>query len=211
MPVALSVLDRAGLGTDRVGTVRHERNCVYVELERVYGNQVLSTREEVPKGPHARSALVELLSRGRLFSATIRETRERMARSALAAQLQARKQPSQPMAAPITFDAWLAQRVETLGVESGEDLALLSPSDFSVPELPYEIRAELDNDYPATVSVGHATYRAEYEPERNQVVLHMIKGSRKDPPPLAYLPKFPGLRVCLQTRSGPSPLRERGR
>jgi hypothetical protein len=146
-----------------------------------------------------------------LFAAVIRETRERLTRSALAAQLQARKQPAQPSIAPLAFDSWLRERLETLGVESGEDLALLSASDFRVPDLPYELRAELDSDYPATVSVGDATYRAEYEIERNQVVLHMIKGSRREPPPQSYLPKFPGLRVYVHGRSGPMLIRERGR
>jgi ATP-dependent helicase HrpB len=211
MPVQLSVLARAGLGEDRLSTVRHEKNRVLVQLDRVYGNQTLSTREDVPQGELARSALAELISRGSLFAGVIRETRERLARSSLAAQLQARKQPAQASVAPVTFDSWLRARIETLGVESGEDLALLSAKDFSVPEVAFELRAELDSDYPATVSVGDATYRAEYELERNQVVLHMIRGSRREPPPLGYLPKFPGLRVCLQTRSGPTLLRERGR
>jgi ATP-dependent helicase HrpB len=211
MPVPQFVLARAGLGEERVSAARHEKNRVIVQLERVYGNQVLETREDVPKGEHARAALVELLSRGSLFSAVIRETRERLTRSALAAHIQARKNPSQPAAAGVDFDSWLRERVATLGVESGEDLALLSASDFSVPELPYELRSELDNDYPVTISVGDATYRAEYELERNQVVLHFIKGQRREPPPLHYLPKFPGLRVCLQSRNGPTLLRERGR
>lgn len=207
MAIPLSALARAGLGEERSSAVRHEKNCVYVQLERVYGNQILATCEDVPKGELARTALVELLTRGSLFPAAIREARERLTRSALAAHLQARKQPLQPMAAPMTFDTWLRERIATLGVESGEDLALLSASDFSVPELPYEQRSELDSDYPATVSVGDATYRAEYELARNQVVLHMIKGQRSDPPPRSYLPKFPGLRVYLQSRSGPQLLR----
>jgi hypothetical protein len=38
----------------------------------------------------------------------------------------------------------------------------------------------------------------------------MIKGSRRDPPPLAYLPKFPGLRICVEGPRGIAVLRERG-
>ena len=60
------------------------------------------------------------------------------------------------------------------------------------------------------VSVGDASYRAEYDLDRNQVLLRMVKGSRRDPPPLAYLPKFPGLRICVETARGLSVVRERG-
>jgi hypothetical protein len=38
----------------------------------------------------------------------------------------------------------------------------------------------------------------------------MVKGSRRDAPPLAYLPKFPGLRICVQSPRGMTVLRERG-
>jgi ATP-dependent helicase HrpB len=92
--------------------------------------------------------------------------------------------------------------VTALGVESGDDLALLSPDDFLAPDVAYEIRSALDREYPTRVSVGDAVYRAEYDIDRNQVLLHMIKGSRKDPPPLSYLPKFPGLRICVAGKRG---------
>ena len=207
LPVQLSVLARAGLGEPRLAAVRHDKGRVFAEIERVYGSQVLATHEEVPKGELAQRALATLIARGSLFAAQIRETRERLARSALAAQLEARKQSGQRAGAALEFDAWLSERIRTLGVESGDDLALLSASDFSAPELPYELRAQLDSDYPATVSVGDATYRAQYELEQNQVVLHLVRGSRREPPPINYLPRFPGLRVCVQGRSGATVLR----
>ena len=79
--------------------------------------------------------------------------------------------------------------------------------DFLAPELPYEIRGLLDAEYPPTVSVGDATYRADYDLDRGQVLLRMIKGSRRDAPPLAYLPKFPGLRICVEGPRGVTVLR----
>jgi ATP-dependent helicase HrpB len=108
------------------------------------------------------------------------------------------------------LEAWLAARVASLGVQSGDDLALLSPSDFLAPELPYESRSAVENDYPLTVSVGDASYRADYDLSRNQVTLHMLKGSRKEAPTLGYLPKFPGLRILVEGPRGLTVLRARG-
>jgi ATP-dependent helicase HrpB len=107
-------------------------------------------------------------------------------------------------------DAWLAARVASLGVQSGDDLALLSPSDFLAPELPHESRSAVENEYPLTVNVGDASYRADYDLARNQVTLHMLKGSRKEPPTLGYLPKFPGLRILVEGPRGLTVLRARG-
>jgi hypothetical protein len=58
--------------------------------------------------------------------------------------------------------------------------------------------------------VGDATYEADYDLDRSQVLLRMIKGSRRDPPPLAYLPRFAGLRICVEGPRGIAVVRERG-
>jgi hypothetical protein len=75
--------------------------------------------------------------------------------------------------------------------------------------LSFEVREPLEREYPLVVSVGDATYRAEYDVERMQVSLHMLKGSRREPPTLAFLPKFPGLRICVEGPRGVTVLRER--
>ncbi len=46
--------------------------------------------------------------------------------------------------------------------------------------------------------------------DRGQVLLRMTKGSRRDPPPLGYLPRFPGLRIVVESARGITTLRERG-
>jgi hypothetical protein len=38
-----------------------------------------------------------------------------------------------------------------------------------------------------------------------------VKGSRAAPPPLAYLPRFAGLRICVDGPRGIAVVRERGR
>jgi ATP-dependent helicase HrpB len=212
MPIALAQAAQAGLGRDRIGGVQLEGKRVVASVERVYAKRVIATREETPRGELARAALLELLLRGSLFRDAVAQSRERLERSALAAKLATRGHPAGvPSAEPVpALDAWLRQRLQTLGVESGDDLALLSASDLLAPELPYEAREPLDREYPRTVSVGDASYRAEYDLDRDQVLLHMVKGSRRDPPPLAYLPKFPGLRICVASARGTAVLRERG-
>jgi hypothetical protein len=212
MPVALAAVARAGLGRDRLGSVRIDGKRVTATIERVFARRVLATREETPQGELARAALVELMVRGSLFRDAVATTRARLERTALAAKLAGRGHPagvaaSAPVPSP---EDWLRARVQSLGVESGDDLALLSAADFVADDLPFEVRGALDAEYPRSVSVGDATYRAEYDLDRNQVLLRMIKGSRRDPPPLAYLPRFPGLRICAETPRGISVLRERG-
>ena len=42
-------------------------------------------------------------------------------------------------------------------------------------------------------------------------MLRKVKGSRVTAPPLAYLPRFAGLRICVDGPRGVSVVRERGR
>ncbi|MNC95616.1 hypothetical protein D3C83_127780 [compost metagenome] len=58
--------------------------------------------------------------------------------------------------------------------------------------------------------MGDASYRADYDLSRNQVTLHMLKGSRAEAPALGYLPKFPGLRLLVEGPRGLTVLRARG-
>ncbi len=213
MVIPLAALVRAGLGTDRMAAVQLDRKRVLASVERVYAKRVLATREEVPQGELARTAIATLLNRGSLFREAVATTRERLSRTALAAWLASRGHPAGVKSAQSVpkLEDWLLERVSTLGVESGDDLAMLSANDFLAPELPYESRSTIEGDYPLTVSVGDASYRAEYDLERGQVTLHMLKkGSRTEPPSLAYLPKFPGLRICVEGRNGLTVVRAHG-
>jgi ATP-dependent helicase HrpB len=212
MVVPLALLAKLGLGQDRLAGVQLDRKRVVARIERVLANRVLAEREESPQGELARAAIAELLLRGSLFREAIASSRERLARAALAAWLAPRGHPAGVMTehAGLSLETWLRARIESLGVESGDDLALLSAADFLVPELPYESLGPIDRDYPLTVSVGDAAYRVEYQLAQNQVTLHMVKGNRAEPPPLSYLPKFPGLRICVESRRGMSVVRPHG-
>jgi ATP-dependent helicase HrpB len=211
MAVPLSTLARAGLGHDRLAAVKLDRRRMVAQIERVFANKVLVEREETPQGQLARDALVQLLLRGSLFRDAVASTRVQLTRNALAAWLATRGHPAgiKLEGAGATLEEWLRAKVESLGVESGDDLALLSASDFTAPALPYETSSAIDGDYPQTVSLGDASYRAEYDLTQSQVTLYLVKGSRTEPPPLSYLPKFPGLRVSAESRRGITVLRVR--
>jgi ATP-dependent helicase HrpB len=200
-PLTLRMLAEAGLGRDRLAEVHVEGGRVVARVERVYAKRVLVTRDEVPRGEVAREGLVALLLRGSLFRASVELTRERLAAATLWAGLAAvvPDAPAGAPAAPPPLDAWVAQRVEALGFEGGDDLALLSASDFVAPDLPSEARAWLDRNFPRSVTIGDATYAAEYEASARRVTLRQVRGTRRAPPP-ALLPRFPGLRVVAEGR-----------
>lgn len=205
-PLPVKWLLDAGLGRDRLAAVTVERAKVVAKIERVYARKVLGEREEPPTGEVAREAVCTLFLRGSIFRESLALTKERLAATALAARLIASgRMPhvawSAPPLAETELDAWVRARVAALGVEHGDDLALLSPADFVATDLPEDVRAVLDKEFPRVVKVGDATYEADYDLARQMVTLRMVRGSRRDPPPLGYLPRFPGLRICVEAGS----------
>ena len=96
----------------------------------------------MPTGEVARQAIAQLFLRGSIFrGGTLATTRERLAMRTLAAQLAKRGHQAgvawdEP---PPTLEQWVAKRLCELGVESGDDLAMLSAADLTMPELPFEI------------------------------------------------------------------------
>ncbi len=210
-PIPLAWIARLGLGRDRVGAVRLERGRAVAEVERVYAKRVVATREEVPSGELARAAIAELFTRGSLFRTALETTRERLAIHRLAAKLAARGHPAGwASGRPIpSLEEWVAARLAELGVETGDDVALLSAEDLVFPDVPFEARDVLQREFPLRVVVGDATYDAEYDLERSQVLLRAVGGARRELPPLAYLPRFAGLRVCVDGPRGVATLRDR--
>jgi hypothetical protein len=212
MAISNAELARAGFGSERVAAVRVQDKKISATLERVFAGRVLGTREATPEGELAQAALVELLVRGSVFKGAVAATRQRLTYAAIAAWLDERADPALPkrLEPAASLETWLRARVVELGVQSGDDLALLSANDFLAPELPYEARGSIESDYPLTASVGDATYRADYDLARQQVTLHPLKGSRSEAPTLGFLPKFPGLRILVEGPRGLTVVRARG-
>ena len=194
MPVPTAWLLVANVGRERLAGTVVKRDRVLARIERVYARRVLSTREDVPEGDLARESVARAFLEGRLWKDTLARTRDRLE----AASLQARLDDGE---APPTLEAWVAARVETLGVESGEDIALLSPEDLLAPDLPDAVRARLDKTFPRRLELSDATYAVHYDLRVRLVTLEKTAGRRRDPPPRVWLPAFKGLRVEVKTGS----------
>jgi len=194
MPAPLRWLREAGLGRDRVKQAQRRGERVIAQIERVHARKVLFTREEVPEGAMARAAIAQCFLSGQLWPEILAQTRERLEASALQARLER-------LSLPEELEVWLERCLESLGVESGEDLALLSPEDLLAPALPPEQQERLDSLYPRSLSMGDARYRLEYDLKARCVTLIKVAGNRRTPPPLSWLPRFEGFRILVKDRN----------
>ncbi|MCB9550299.1 MAG: ATP-dependent RNA helicase [Myxococcales bacterium] len=203
MPVPLAWLLAGGVGRERVGPLRRERDALVAEVEVVHAGRVLGTREAVPTGALAREALARFFLEGRLWREARAMAEERLDAWALHRQLE----PGGPALPPLAD--WVLARLEALGFESGADLALLSPDDLLPDDLPADVRERLDRLYPRRLDIADGVYRVVYDVARRDVLLDKIGGQRKEPPRLAWLPAFAGFRVRVRHKNQEWTLRER--
>ncbi|MCP4677776.1 MAG: ATP-dependent RNA helicase [Deltaproteobacteria bacterium] len=217
MPLAFSDLVEAGLGEDRVEHAAREGSTLVARIERVYAGKVIEKREEIPRGELARRAAADLFLGGRLFPSALVSTRDRLAAAELFLSLRRTKRTDADLEAGAwekiskvqELEDWVRERFSTLGVETGEDIGLLSEEDLLAPELPSRTREWLDRKYPLNLKLGDAEYTISYDFSKREATLVMTTGKRKEPPALSTLPTLPGLRVRARHHSKVWVLRER--
>lgn len=203
MPIDPALIVAAGLARPRMAACKLKRGRLLAQVEHVFAKRVLACDEETPEGELAREAIAELLEAGRLFGGERDARAARLEALSLAHRVKARLQAAQvditdlPPLPPSTRAYWVA-RLHALGVESGDDLSLLSPEDVAGPELPYPIATYLAETFPLRVSLGDADYRVEYDFAKRRATLLLTRGQRATPPSKGFLPRLGGLTIFVE-------------
>jgi ATP-dependent helicase HrpB len=187
MPVPEAWLVAAGIGRRRLAAPMVKRRRVLGQIEVVHAGKVLATEEERLRGSMLRDAVCELVLAGRMMKGVRGPLGERLQRLRLSAGLEGAPLPLPP-------PAWLAARIDELGLEDPEDLELIETEDLLPDDLPEWEREQLEREYPTALSVGDARYTITYDPERRVATLHQT-GTRKGPPPERFLPRLSGWRI----------------
>jgi ATP-dependent helicase HrpB len=214
MPVPLAWLASAGLGEERFGDPQMEGARLMVTVSQVYAGEVLATREVSPTGEAARRAVRDLILQGRIFGGMMTRLHERYDLAALAIQVAqtdrnvAYGAPQPESLAPL--GEWLLQKITELGLESGDDLALIGPEDLMPPAPPEAIAQVIARNYPKGLSIGDARYRIAYDLGQRTATFHQVSGTRKDPPTAMHLPNLPGLRLFWEHKNRVQPIPGRG-
>ena len=198
MPVRLSWLHRAGLGRSKLDSVAIVGGRVVARIEQVYARRVLAMDERVPEGALAREAIATLVLRGSVYPGAVDTVRARLTAIARLRQLVRTRLWRGPpvddamlnaVGAPVpSVEDWIAARLGQLGVESGDDLELLTADDFTPPSLPAPVASRLEQSFPSRLDIGDARYDIVYDISKREATLVADGKRRKTPPPPACLP-----------------------
>jgi HrpA-like RNA helicase len=207
MPVPLAWLDAAGRGEERVVAVRTQDGVLLADVERRYAGRILSTQTVVPEGDVAIEAAAKLIEENRWRRGAGKASRDVFEAWRLAARVG--MVDKLPWAADWDYATWLRHHLSTLGVASGDDLALLEPGDVAPRALPSRVSDELDKAFPRQLTFGDLIFDVQYDPSRREAFLVRRKGPKGRVPPLSYLPRLQGWRVLVREASNVRELRSR--
>ena len=204
MPVPKQWLVDAEIGRVKIHDVRKKNGALVVEKHRVHAGKNLHSWTEIPKGKDAMDSVVLAITQGRVWPKLMPALTGRLERWAILSQLE--KGLPHPILDPADY---LASQAAALGIECGSDLALLEPSDFLPGDIPQRFHGKMARQFPSSLDYADVTYRVGYDIPRKKVFLYQVGGSRRNPPPLGWLPKFAGLSIVLVDKRGEHTIRGR--
>ena len=210
-PLKKAELAQLGVGETQVSAPQVVKGKVIAKVERIHAGCVLAVDEDVPSGEGAVKAITELFLRGSIFKEQLAETTRRLKEAALLQKVLAAGMgeemielgpdfelgPDSGADVP-TLEQWVQTQLSTLGIESGNDLALLDADDFLAPTLPEWSQQWVRSKFPLDVNLGDAQYDVDYDFAKRQVTLYKTAGTRKNPPSPHTVPSFNGFKIKVK-------------
>jgi ATP-dependent helicase HrpB len=206
-PVPLHWLAEAGLGETEDDEPTWDGERVVVTRRRTYANRAIATEPVEPEGDALRAAVADLVLAGKLFAGGKGDTSlgEQIVEEIEAWDLYVALSPDrgQPVGDP---RQWLIGRLETLGVEHSDDLALIEVDDLAFDGIPDWERPRFDKHYPRRLNLEEMSARVHYEPNRRRITVERTGGHRTSPPKRSELPAWSGWSIQFRDGSRVVPL-----
>lgn len=215
LPIELSTLQRAGLGTLELGTPRINRNRGAISIEATSLWRFASVRREDNggrlRGDALRMAAATLLAGGAMYPELVARLEEAcLHRDLLESQPPFSEQPD-PTGGR-SGEAWLQFRLAQLGLETAEDFALIELDDL-LPDLEARVRAhhadpslllQLRKDFPVSFVDRGARYRIKRANlDRRRVVIEPgnTTAKKRGEASVKALPRYRGFSVFFEQAS----------
>ena len=194
-PIALTDLVDTGLAEAAVESPAAEGETVRAERRWYYAGRAVAAEAIEPTGAAARAALADLVLAGSVLAPAGERLRDDLEAWDLYVRL-GHSEGEVPDARE-----WLIDRLEELGVEHADDLALVEPGDLQFDGIPSWERERFDRTYPRHVSLSDLDLRIHYDVRRRLVTAEQIAGRRRSDPKSWELPAWSGWKVQFKRAS----------
>ncbi|MHA2766550.1 helicase-related protein [Vibrio harveyi] len=196
LPVSLALLRELELGEWQQGETNYEEEVPRATMHLIYAGRTICTEYQALQGEVAVQSIVEMIDEQALLPGFAPLRKQQIQHWKIYNALGLNQTPvDKSMLDDLSFSTWLVEQLETLGVESVEDIELFDADDIpfeGIPDWEYQDFAE---QFPLKLVLAELKLDVEYFVSRKLVHVIYTEGNRKGDPKRWELPRWSGWKV----------------
>ncbi|WP_045412330.1 helicase-related protein [Vibrio owensii] len=202
LPVSLNLLRELELGEWQQGETNYEEESPRATMHLIYAGRTICTEYQALEGEVAVQSIVEMIEDETLLPGFAPLRKQQIQHWKIYNALGLNPEPIEKTELDgLSFATWLVEQLETLGVESVEDIELFDAEDIpfeGIPDWEYQDFAE---QFPLKLILAELKLDVEYFVSRKLVHVIYTEGSRKGDPKRWELPRWAGWKVQYKKAS----------
>lgn len=202
LPVSLNLLRELELGEWQQGETNYEEEAPRATMHLNYAGRTICTEYQALEGEVAVQSIVEMIEDETLLPGFAPLRKQQIQHWKIYNALGLNPEPIEKTELDgLSFATWLVEQLETLGVESVEDIELFEAEDIpfeGIPDWEYQDFAE---QFPLKLILAELKLDVEYFVSRKLVHVIYTEGSRKGDPKRWELPRWAGWKVQYKKAS----------
>ncbi|EOD9427059.1 helicase-related protein [Vibrio harveyi] len=202
LPVSLALLRELELGEWQQGETNYDEEVPRATMHLSYAGRTICTEYQALQGEVAVQSIVEMIDEQALLPGFAPLRKQQIQHWKIYNALGLNQTPvDKSMLDDLSFSTWLVEQLETLGVESVEDIELFDADDIpfeGIPDWEYQDFAE---QFPLKLVLAELKLDVEYFVSRKLVHVIYTEGNRKGDPKRWELPRWSGWKVQYKKAS----------
>ncbi|MGR4988314.1 helicase-related protein [Vibrio rotiferianus] len=202
VPVSLNLLRALELGEWQQGETNYEEEAPRATMHLIYAGRTICTEYQVLQGGVAVQSIVEMIEDESILPGFAPLRKQQITHWKIYNALGLNQEPvDKTTLDDLSFSTWLVEQLETLGVESMEDIELFEADDIpfeGIPDWEYQDFAE---QFPLKLLLAELKLDVEYFVSRKLVHVVYTDGNRKGDPKRWELPRWAGWKVQYKKAS----------
>ncbi|MEF1182643.1 helicase-related protein [Vibrio campbellii] len=202
LPISLKLLRELELGEWKQGETNYEEEVPRATMHLTYAGRTICTESQALEGGVAVQSIVEMIEAETLLPGFAPLRKQQIQHWKIYNVLGLNQEPiDKDTLDGLSFSTWLVEQLETLGVESMEDIELFEADDIpfeGIPDWEYQDFAE---QFPLKLLLAELKLDVEYFVSRKLVHVIYTDGNRKGDPKRWELPRWSGWKVQYKKAS----------
>ncbi|ARR44740.1 DEAD/DEAH box helicase [Vibrio campbellii] len=202
LPISLKLLRELELGEWQQGETNYEEEAPRATMHLTYAGRTICTEFQALEGGVAVQSIVEMIEAETLLPGFAPLRKQQIQHWKIYNALGLNQEPvDKAKLDGLSFSTWLVEQLETLGVESIEDMELFEADDIPFEGIPDWEYRDFAEQFPLKLLLAELKLDVEYFVSRKLVHVIYTDGNRKGDPKRWELPRWSGWKVQYKKAS----------